>query len=1248
VDTLTLTGLQIIAQATVRICKVNQDLIGQGVCVPILDPASGDKITLVLTCQHVVDATADKGNIPLVLFSPMDLQLGEAHATYCPERSDPSSDVAVLIVNGNLPIVAPRLVRLAEPYNGPDKVVGVVRPIGSSQRLNARLAEPTPLPYNGITIPRVWRLIDSTDVRRGISGSPIILMDGIIGLTHQSRVATDESNKEAYVIPIQAWFAKNPELTALDPDAVPLPVDLSDVFELLSWRMPITPLIGAQANAELQRLEEWATAGPKTPRLRLLTGPGGAGKTRIASELIKLLRSEGRWAEFYAGNPQPHESGLIVVDYPEERPDIAEFFDKVANVRTPMRVLLLSRRSLDWWQNALGARTRHLIDKQPIEVGRLSNNDVIVLYRAILTKLSHLATQSAVIDNEAILKWIERDALHTLPLFVRAVAIQSLLQGSDALRYSARDLIQALVDREIDRLNRASKNVGFTTSAAARIAAIAAVRGSIDIPTLERIAQRTLKIGTSEPHRVVDDIRRLPWWRNDSWAAPSPDIVAAALVYTVLSERADMAPEWLWAAINDLTSDTTIERLGRISHDVGTVYGLEQQELNNWLIQMIEQDTSRARILEFFAYQRLPGSIAPLGAAACNALLQHSTADKGERAGILNNLAGHLRDSGDRTGALNAAQLAVEIDRELAAARPTEIEPQQQLAMALITLSNCQNESGDRRRALASIQEAVQISRRVETAQPGSHELLFATSLNNLAQHLRATGNRPGALAAIQEAVEILRRLATTHSGALEQLALGLNNLANELDASGDPRGALAASSEAVEMYRQVALVYPAAFEQDLAMFLNNLANHISSSGDRPAALATTRESVEIYRRLAKAQPKAFDAALATSLNNLTGRLSDNGDKSEALVAATEALEIGRRQADAHPAAFEVTLADSLNGLSNALSDNGDQAGALAAIQESTAIRRRLARAEPAAFDPGLVISLNNLAGRLKDSGDRPGTLTAVQEATEAYRRLAATEPARYEPELAKRLYMLFVLLSSTEDTPRALAAIEEAASIYRRLATAQPEMFESDLAGALRYLSVLLHVSGDQREALSVARESIQVYRRLATSRPSTFEPDLAVSLRYFSELLSNHGDARGAVDAIQEAIEIYQRLASDQPATFQLDLATGHRYLSQYLLDSGDQTASLIAIQKAVEMHRLVAENQPNVEAELAMSLHNLSAHLGSVDDRAGALAAVHEAIAIWRRLTLDDSANLESHLNKSQNLLNRLNENEQNRRD
>jgi adenylylsulfate kinase-like enzyme len=77
----------------------------------------------------------------------------------------------------------------------------------------------------------------------------------------------------------------------------------------------------------------------------LLTGPGGAGKTRIASELIKLLRSEGRWAEFYAGNPLPHESGLIVVDYPEERPDIAEFFDKVANVRTPMRVLLLSRRS---------------------------------------------------------------------------------------------------------------------------------------------------------------------------------------------------------------------------------------------------------------------------------------------------------------------------------------------------------------------------------------------------------------------------------------------------------------------------------------------------------------------------------------------------------------------------------------------------------------------------------------------------------------------------------------------------------------------------------------------------------------------------------------------------------------------------------------------------------------------------------------------------------------------------------------
>ncbi|MGH2708042.1 MAG: hypothetical protein ACRDJK_07075, partial [Actinomycetota bacterium] len=100
-----------------------------------------------------------------------------------------------------------------------------------------------------------------------------------------------------------------------------------------------------------------------------------------------------------------------------------------------------------------------------------------------------------------------------------------------------------------------------------------------------------------------------------------------------------------------------------------------------------------------------------------------------------------------------------------------------------------------------------------------------AQALNNLANSQSAVGMRTEALPSITEAVELYRRLARDNPAAfLPDLATSLNNLAPMQSEVGMRAEALSSITEAVELYRRLARDNPAAFLPDLAMSLNNLA----------------------------------------------------------------------------------------------------------------------------------------------------------------------------------------------------------------------------------------------------------------------------------------------------------------------------------------------------------------------------------------------------------------------------------------
>ncbi len=278
------SGLGLVAQATVRICDANGDRLGQGLCVPL-----EDKTILVLTCEHVVSKVPDRNAIPLTIFSPEDRELRSATASYCLERSDPNHDIAVLtIVDEPIGFVSPKLIQLPVDLAVRVDVVGIVRPTGgSSQRFNARLAHATPLSVQiddaTITIPRLWRLIDTNDVRPGVSGSPIVLENdgGVIGLTHFSRAETVDYSREGYVVPIESWFDKNPEIAAFSKPYEPQGNQKGGFFASLPYDRNRF-FTGRDA-----LLEDLHAALQARDRVAL-SGLGGVGKTQVALEYVYL------------------------------------------------------------------------------------------------------------------------------------------------------------------------------------------------------------------------------------------------------------------------------------------------------------------------------------------------------------------------------------------------------------------------------------------------------------------------------------------------------------------------------------------------------------------------------------------------------------------------------------------------------------------------------------------------------------------------------------------------------------------------------------------------------------------------------------------------------------------------------------------------------------------------------------------------------------------------------------------------
>ncbi|MFD0109731.1 tetratricopeptide repeat protein [Streptomyces sp. NPDC127164] len=928
-------------RAQIRVSKVGTGRRGFG---------SGYLIAprLVLTAAHVFDGADQAARVPVTVCLP-DTGGREFPATVRWQRWDKKVDAALVEVADSQDWQVPQ--SLADLLTRPPQRYGLLigtrpHPITATgfprlqkdsedgRRLDEQLTGSI-APGTGALAGR-YEITSTTPTHEspagsgtrwsGMSGAALLADDGyggdmLCGVVRRDRradtggsrlTATTAANLLAdpdFRVLVTEHTGWNPVLEPVEPAALLTPAAVDRTF-----RSPAA-LLRADAQAvafhsrdrELNDLRTWCESGPPAISVRVLTGPGGQGKTRLARHLTDTLSWAG-WATGHLRSDltdDPAIDGappdftalntalplLLVLDYAETRPRLLRrLITHLHRSRHRVRLLLLARSDGQWRTGSFQALpdVRDLLEEAPVvglgpltpadghaqdrhDTFRQAAGDLARLLPQVPTLPAHDWTAMAdTLHPPADLHNPGYDNALTLQMTALVTLLQHGPRPADTPPGTPPE--RTLLKHE-ERFWEASA----TTPAYKLALPVPTLGAAVATAALCGAATRdeALRVITALPglpeHQHTSAIAWLaslyPGGRDRYWGSLQPDRVAEYHASRTIEEHGNLLPSLLIAGTpaQQAQTVTTLARAaiahyngGRttdsehVLHTLDTVLGTTP--LDHQAVQ-----TSAAAL-------PYPSRItAPL--------------------------------------ALRLTSLLAQANQQLAHDNPAAFEPD--LARSLSNLGSRLAEAGRREEALTTTEEAVEIRRRLAADDPAAFEPDLADSLSNLGIWLSEVGRREEALTTTEEAVQICRRLAADDPAAFEpKLAAVLSNLGVDLSAAGRREEALTTAEEAVKIRRRLASDNPAAFEPNLAAALTNLGKHLSAAGRHEEALTTAEEAVKIRRRLAADNPAAFEPNLADSLSVLALTLMAGGELLTALRATREAEELYRRHLGMLPSVF--------------------------------------------------------------------------------------------------------------------------------------------------------------------------------------------------------------------------------------------------------------------------------------------------------------------------------------------------------
>ena len=482
---------------------------------------------------------------------------------------------------------------------------------------------------------------------------------------------------------------------------------------------------------DLAALEAWLV-GPKPIAVRCLTGRTGSGKTRLALELCERAEGQNWLAGFVAHDElrafqQPQhlaswcgaQPTLIVVDDAATsawvlRSWLEQLAEHQGEGALRLRLLLLERHAsveAGWWAEltrfgGFGRGDITDIVDLPVPLGSLRT---IVQRRQLLESVMVAASTLDEIDpplqppapgaDPYFDARLGDDLLDNEPLYLMMAGLTAVRSRVPHVLANGReDLARALAQAEIERIGRLARDRGLDGPFLQHLAACATLTDGVAFDAAEALAleeQQALQLppvdGASVAAAMADALQGPT---SDVIDAIRPDLIgeAAILVAFELARRSPDRQAGIVARAWRRAPAKTVAAVVRSAQDYAPADGNHPTLV--WLQHLATLTDDPLELMAIV--DEVPAATTSLRAQAAEiqvkiveflrADIASSENSQSRLAMSLNNLAVRLSDLGGREPALQAAEEAVQLYRELAAARPDAFRPN--LAGSLNNLAN--------------------------------------------------------------------------------------------------------------------------------------------------------------------------------------------------------------------------------------------------------------------------------------------------------------------------------------------------------------------------------------------------------------------------------------------------------------------------------------------------------------------------------------------------------------------------------
>jgi tetratricopeptide (TPR) repeat protein len=1259
-----------------RICEVYTESARAGSGYLVAD-------RLVLTAAHAVKAVGSAVQIRRLAGGSIRLN-GRVAWTRYGERMDaalleitdsrwtPPADLPptrwgrLVTSEGNIPCAAvgyPKAQEVRKPdgtleLRDTEHLSGTIGPLGTSKTGFYPVSVTTAVPY-----PATPSEHPPSSGWAGMSGAAVLcgpLLTGVI-----SQVADRFSGDRLSAVPL-ASMLDIPEFTALIAQAtgtepVAEPAELEPLASVVSPPQTPAALLRADVAAVrfrgrdelLDQLRTWCVT-PGGFSVRLLTGPGGQGKTRLAAELGLRMARE-KWAVLHLATATADGAAdysrlasldcpaLIVVDYAEAKNgQVAKLVEKLVQSPISARLLLLARSAGDWQRDlaasspALALAGPDFSVEIPVPVLADTTDERAAMFEDavadLATRLDSLPGYAAVGWDDARTRVQMPDL--SLPRYGTALAVQmSALAALLTAGYPDGD---SPVDQPEDVLLGheqrywldLSVELGITLPDRGRVCRWLAAAGSLctaaDEDEALALATRLPGLGDRDELERRAAARLLHYLygeRNLYVGSLQPDVLAEYLIALVLADRPAVFDTVLanGSAEQARRGLTVLARaaVGRpyVAEVIGRLITSKPAALAPAAVTVATESENPAPLTDALDVLLDAGHLDHnVVEALDDAMPLYSQVHRDRAERVAGRLVAHYRD-------LDLAARPGWRSRLTPAGRRASPHSER-LAAALHEHAHRLAETGRATDSLAAYRESIAIRRRLAKVAPAARQDQLAVAINDAALALSALGRHREALAASEEALAILGLPADTLPGLSVEIAraLATMNRGKSLMELGQPEEARTATEDAIAQLRGLpddphALV-------SLAQATRNHAAILAIGGRPEEAVAAAREAVTAYRELADALPDWFEAELATALVNLSKTEFEAGAPVAALAAAQEAVEILHPLSVGHQAVFGPYLALALVNQGGLTRQLGRPADGLPSVEEAVALYRALNDSRPGVHTAQLVMALADLDVIENDlRHDGGGTLAG--EAVDLARDLARGNPQAFDPTLHLALNTRARILAGSNRYTEALALAQEMVATSRRLAERLPDVHLTSLAEDLAGLAQLLTWLGRTEESYAAAKEAGTLCQRAASTWEAGRHSNLGAAFGALSAALTELGRHEEALAASIELVAFYRMRNGGDHTAFRAELAAALASLRCDLYELRRYEEALSAGQETAEIYRALAtERSGAFEGDLADELAGVARALSMLGRKAEAVDPQREVVSLRRDLAQDGS--------------------------